>query len=137
MLRSRSSGTCRIREHMQVRERQLLNHAPRLGKLCLGLSRKSHHHVGADGGEGHRRADLQDLFLVMPWPVLAMHPPQNRVASRMQRHMSMLRDPRRARNQLNQLIAPIPRLDRTDSKFLQGCARKNSADEIFQTVSLV
>jgi hypothetical protein len=67
----------RIREHVQIRERQALDEIATLGELVFRLTRKSHHHVRSDSGIRHGGARFADTIGVMPGPVLAPHAPQH------------------------------------------------------------
>ena len=62
---------------------------------------------------GIRRARLQHPIRIVPRTVLAMHPPQHRVAAALQRRMNVLRNPRRLRHQTQQIVREVHRLDRT------------------------
>ena len=71
-----------------------------LFKELVALTRKSHHHVRADGCVGHPGASLLHAIGVMLWPILAMHAPQRPVAAALQRCMDMLCDARRFGHQV-------------------------------------
>ena len=58
------------------------------------------------------RASRTRAFVVLR-PVSSMHPPQHRVRARLQRNVDVLRDPRRVGHELQQIVRPVHRLDRT------------------------
>ena len=68
----------------------------------------------------------------MPRPVFAMHPPQDRIRSRLQRRVNMLRDPRRLRHQIQQVVGKIHRLDRAEPQPLDFGLVEQSPDQIGQ-----
>ena len=55
----------------------------------------------------------------MPWPVFAMHGPQNFVTARLQRHVRMPGNAWVRGYKVDQFVAPIHRLHRADAELLQ------------------
>ena len=63
-------------------------------------------------------ARLHHAIRIVPRPVLAMHPAQNRIGARLQRRVHVLRDARRFRHQAEQIVGEIHRLDGTQANAL-------------------
>ena len=66
----------------------------------------------------------------MPGPVFAVHLAQNRIGSRLQRRMDMLRDARRFRHQAEQIVGEIHRFDGTQAKTFDVRLGEQSAQQI-------
>src|SRR6266576_930446 len=82
----------RVSEDMQISQRKALDHASGFFKLIVSLAGKTHHHIGADCGRRHGRANLFNLLAIVPWTILAMHAPENRVTARLHWNVGMLRN---------------------------------------------
>src|SRR5581483_5115009 len=91
---SRRAGPRRVCEHVQISERQLLDHATRLLEIRIGLAGESDHYIGADCSAWHSSVDFLDLLPIMPWPVLAMHRAQHAITSGLHGNVRMLGDAR-------------------------------------------
>src|SRR5579871_3024234 len=116
----RRSWSRRISEHMQIGKRQTLDEAAAFFKQLVGFTGKTCHYVSANCSLWHGFMYLSDLLGVVPWPVFAVHPPQNMVTAGLQRNMSMLGDPWRLCHQSNKIIAPVHGLNRADADFFNA-----------------
>ena len=104
---------------MQISEGQRRDKFPASFEEFFRLARKSDHHVGSDRRFRRSRANLLQALRIMPWPVFAMHGPQNFVTARLQRHVRMPRKAWMRGYKLDQFVAPIHRLHRADAQLLQ------------------
>ena len=104
---------------MQISKGQRRDKFPALFKKFFRLARKSDHHVGSDRRFRRSRANLLQALRIMPWPVFAMHGPQNLVTARLQRQVRMPRNAWMRGYKLDQFVAPIHRLHRADAQLLQ------------------
>ena len=75
------SGARRIGEHMQVSERKRFDEPQTDFVLLVCLTRKTHHHVGADPAVGHLFMNRVNALGVVTCPVTAVHGAQNAVAA--------------------------------------------------------
>src|ERR1043165_1443312 len=119
---------------MQIGKRQVLDEAAALFKEFIGLAGKADHNISANRSIGHGFMDLSDLLGVMPWAVLAMHPPENAVAAGLQWHMRVPGDAPRSGDQRDQLIAPVHGFDRADADFFYARMLQQRADKLFKTL---
>ena len=104
---------------MQISKGQIFDDVARFFELGVCFAGKPNNHISADSPGRHGCTNLLNLFAIVPWAVLAMHPPQHRVAARLHRHVCVLGDARGYSDECDQFIGPIHRLDRRDAQFLE------------------
>src|ERR1041385_5535707 len=119
---------------MQISKRQALDKAAAFLKKLIGLAGKANHDVCADCSFRHGFMDLSDLLRIMPWAILAMHAAQNTVATGLQRNMRVLSDARRARDQGDQVVAPVHRFDGADAYLLNVCVLEQFTDKLLEVL---
>ena len=73
-------------------------------EIVVGFAGKADHHIRADGRIRHGAPDALDAIGIMPRAIFAVHAAQNPVAAGLQRHMRVLADARRRRDQFDQLV---------------------------------
>src|SRR5262249_27415600 len=115
-------------------KRESLDEAAAFFEKLAGLAWEADHYVGADGGVGHRFANLADLLHVMPGPVAAMHGAQDAVAAGLQRHMGVLGDARRTGYQRDQVVGPVHGLDRANADFLEVSVREQRQQQLLKAL---
>ena len=120
---------------MQIGERQALDERAGFFELLFGFARETGHHIGADGAIRHQRASLQNAIGVVARAILAMHPAQHRIGTRLQRRVHMLGDARRAGDQFQQRIRPIHRLDRAEAQTFHRRFVEQAAHQIHQAAA--
>ena len=93
---------------MEVRKRQLIDQAARVGKLAFGHPRKTHHDVGSKGGMREESPQFDDEFGVLTRSVRTPHLPQDARVPALQRNMKMGADPLPPSEMGNEGVTPFP-----------------------------
>jgi len=127
-----SAGALGKRENVEIGEGETLDKGERGGVVVFRFAWETGNYIGADGGVRETLLDEFDAACVVLRAIPTVHGGEDTVRGGLQGHVEVLGDAIRSREEIDEILGNVERLDGANAEAFDGGFVKDAAEEVVE-----